>query len=103
MDILICLSALQVIQLQGDQRKNVATFLVQVFRIFRPGPAEYCFTIPIDVQSVNTDRAIITCLGRLGLRRKRTSRFTGSKGPVNACALYCVPPHIGELEASTSY
>jgi hypothetical protein len=25
------------------------------------------------------------CFDRLGLRRKRTSRFTGSRQPVNAC------------------
>jgi translation initiation factor SUI1 len=27
--LMICLLSIQVIQLQGDQRKNVATFLVQ--------------------------------------------------------------------------
>ncbi|CAN6346310.1 unnamed protein product [Urochloa humidicola] len=52
----------QVIQLQGDQRKNVATFLVQLI---------FCLLV-----------------GRLGLQRRRTSRFTGSRGPVYANARY---------------
>jgi len=74
----------KVIQLQGDQRKNVSTFLVQVHIILATC---FCNTLLFAHHTNLTWCLLESFLVRLGSWRKSTSRYTVSE---QCCSCSCI-------------